>query len=49
LENDAVLHTGFGDHVSVPEERAKKARRKKHERLRLVAMFVVGFLCGVIL
>jgi hypothetical protein len=48
LENDAVLHTGFEDHVSVPEERAKKARRKKHERLRLVLMFIVGFLCGVI-
>ncbi len=49
LENDAVLHTGFGEHVSVPEERAKKLRRKRHERLRLVLVFIVGFTCGVLL
>lgn len=49
LENDAVLHTGFGGHVSVPEERVKKARRKKHERLRLGLVFVVGLVCGVFL
>lgn len=49
LENDAVLHTGFGEHVSVPEERAKKARRKKHERLRLIMAFGIGLLIGVFL
>jgi hypothetical protein len=49
LENDAVLHTGFGEHVSVPEERAKKVRRKKHERLRLVLAFIFGVVFGVLL
>lgn len=48
LENDAVLHTGFGEHVAVPEERAKKTRRKKQERMRLGAAFVVGVLLGVL-
>ena len=49
LENDAVLHTGFGEHVSVPEERAKKMRRKKHERLRLVLVFIIGTVFGFLL
>lgn len=49
LENDAVLHTGFGEHVSVPEERAKKAKRKKRERLRLGLVFFIGLLIGVFL
>lgn len=49
LENDAVLHTGFGEHVSIPEERVKKARRKRQERMRLLLAFGIGLLCGVIL
>ena len=49
LENDAVLHTGFGEHVNVPEERAKKARRKKQERLRLLFLFFIGLLIGFVL
>ena len=49
LENDAVLHTGFGEHVSIPKERAKKARRKKHERLRLLLLFLIGLIVGFIL
>lgn len=28
LENDAVLHTGFGEHVQRAGRRAKKARRE---------------------
>lgn len=48
LENDAVLHTGFGEHVGIPEERVKKARRKRHERLRLMLAFGIGLLCGVV-
>ena len=46
LENDAVLHTGFGEHVSVPKERADKARRKQRERLRLIVAFVLGLILG---
>ena len=49
LENDAVLHTGFGEHVSVPEERTEKTQRKRRERLRLLAVFIVGVLLGVFL
>jgi len=42
LESDAVLHTGFGGHVKVPEERLKKARRKKIDRVRNVLFFGAG-------
>ena len=49
LENDAVLHTGFGEHVSVPKERVNKARRKKRERLRLVIAFALGVILGGLL
>ena len=49
LENDAVLHTGFGGHVSVPKERANKARRKKRDRLRLVIAFALGMVLGGLL
>ena len=49
LENDAVLHTGFGEHVSVPKERANKARRKKRDRLRLVIAFALGMVLGGLL
>lgn len=48
LENDAVLHTGFGEHVDIPEERAKKARRKRQERMRLLLAFGIGLLCGAV-
>ncbi|WP_439886489.1 glycosyltransferase family 2 protein [Pseudomonas sp. MBLB4123] len=46
LENDAVLHTGFGEHVSVPEERSKKAKRKRLDRVRLLLVFAAGLLLG---
>lgn len=49
LENDAVLHTGFEDHVAVPEEQRKKARRRRQERLRLLLALAVGVLCGWLL
>ena len=49
LENDAVLHTGFGEHISVPEERVKKAKRKKQERLRLLVVFILGLFFGALL
>lgn len=46
LENDAVLHTGFGAHVVVSEEKEKKAKRKKKEKLKLLAVSFVCFLLG---
>lgn len=47
LESDAVLHTGFGEHVTVPKERANKQRRRRMERIRLGATFAVGLLLGL--
>jgi hypothetical protein len=46
LENDAVLHTGFGEHVQVPEERKKKRRRKRLEMIKIVLAFIVGLIIG---
>ncbi|WJM97970.1 glycosyltransferase family 2 protein [Pseudomonas defluvii] len=46
LENDAVLHTGFGEHVVVSEERQNKRRRKKRDRLKLVIAVVIGLIVG---
>lgn len=49
LENDAVLHTGFGEHVVVPEERSNKQRRKRRDRFKLLATFILGLAMGWIL
>ena len=49
LENDAVLHTGFGEHVEVPEEKANKLRRKRRDRIKLLCTFIVGLIVGWIL
>jgi hypothetical protein len=46
LEGDAVLHTGFGLHVSTSEERATKARRKRRERVKLAVMLSLGLVIG---
>jgi hypothetical protein len=46
LENDAVLHTGFGGHVVLPRERLNKQRRKRLERIKLAAAVVAGILIG---
>lgn len=46
LENDAVLHTGFDEHVSVPGERSKKARRKRLDRIKLLLASAAGLLLG---
>lgn len=48
LENDAVLHTGFGEHVVSSEEKEKKKRRKKIEKLKNLAFFAAGILLGVV-
>lgn len=47
LEGDAVLHTGFGNHVTVPEERLRKVRRKQRESVRLTLAVIVGLVVGV--
>lgn len=49
LESDAVLHTGFAEHVSVPEERRKKKIRKRRERLKMLMIFVSALLLGKLL
>jgi hypothetical protein len=49
LENDAVLHTGFGEHVVVPQERANKLKRKRLDRLKLMAALIIGLATGWVL
>ncbi|MCI8209327.1 hypothetical protein AUC61_07240 [Pseudomonas sp. S25] len=46
LENDAVLHTGFGDHLELPQERVSKQRRKKRDRVKLLGTLVLGLVIG---
>lgn len=46
LENDAVLHTGWGEHVTLPQERKAKARRKKMEKIRIALALGLGILIG---
>ena len=46
LENDAVLHTGFGEHVVVPQERKNKLRRKRLDRIKLIVALVLGVAIG---
>jgi hypothetical protein len=47
LENDAVLHTGFENHVTQSTDRAKKAKRKRLERIKLAVVFTLGLLVGL--
>lgn len=49
LENDAVLHTGFGEHVEVPQERANKLRRKRRDRFKLVGSVAIGVVIGYLI
>lgn len=49
LEADAVLHTGFGTHVEVPEERLRKVRRSRRERLKLFGAVLLGVVIGVVI
>ena len=46
LENDAVLHTGFGNHLELPQERISKKRRKKRDRVKLLGTLVLGLVIG---
>lgn len=49
LENDAVLHTGFGEHVEVPQERANKLRRKRRDRIKLIGSVAIGVVIGFLI
>lgn len=49
LENDAVLHTGFGAHVVVNAEKERKKKRKKREKLKNALFLVIGIVLGLIL
>lgn len=49
LENDAVLHTGFGEHVEVPQERVNKLRRKRRDRIKLIGSVAVGVVIGFLI
>ncbi|MCF5711208.1 glycosyltransferase family 2 protein [Pseudomonas tremae] len=49
LENDAVLHTGFGEHVVVPQERLDKQRRKRRDRVKLIVAVFAGLVAGWLL
>ena len=47
LEADAVLHTGFGQHVDVVQEIQRKVRRRRRERVKLVTVLLLGVLVGI--
>ncbi|MDZ3994055.1 glycosyltransferase family 2 protein [Pseudomonas sp. Teo4] len=47
LEGDAVLHTGFGKHVTLPGEERRKARRRKRDRVKLALTLLMGALLGM--
>lgn len=49
LENDAVLHTGWGEHVVAPEEVQKKAKRKAAQKWRLALTLILGFFLGLLI
>jgi hypothetical protein len=40
------LHTGFDNHVELPQERVNKHRRKLRDRIKLLAVLVVGVIVG---
>ncbi len=48
LENDAVLHTGWGEHVTTGDETRTKHRRKRTEKLRLVLALLLGLALGLL-
>lgn len=47
LEGDAVLHTGFGSHVTLPEEVRRKAKRRHRDRVKLAMTLLLGALVGM--
>jgi hypothetical protein len=49
LENDAVLHTGFGEHVVLPQQKLDKQRRRRRDRVKLISAVILGFAIGWLL
>lgn len=49
LEGDAVMHTGFGSHVTVPEERQRKERRRQRDKLKLLLVLGLGVVIGAVI
>jgi hypothetical protein len=47
LEGDAVLHTGFGNHVTLPIEVERKVKRRRRDRIKLALTLVAGALIGM--
>jgi len=47
LEGDAVLHTGFDNHVILPIEVERKAKRRKRDRIKLALTLVAGAMIGM--
>ncbi|QVM90939.1 glycosyltransferase family 2 protein [Pseudomonas entomophila] len=47
LEGDAVLHTGFGMHVTVPEEVQRKVRRRQRDRVKFALSSLLGLVVGL--
>ncbi|MDR2165989.1 MAG: hypothetical protein LBO79_10335 [Zoogloeaceae bacterium] len=49
LENDAVLHTGWGAHVTLQHERSRKRKARQRQRLKIAAALILGMGIGLIL
>jgi hypothetical protein len=49
LENDAVLHTGWGEHVAVPHERERKQKARRRQRQKTGVAFLLGGSMGFLL
>jgi hypothetical protein len=43
------LHTGFGAHVVVSEEKEKKKKRKRREKIKNISFALFGLLTGFLL
>lgn len=46
LENDAVAHTGWHEHVATDRERARRQRRQRRDRLRALGLLLCGLAIG---
>jgi hypothetical protein len=49
LENDAVLHTGWEGHVTVPHEHERKQKAKRRQRQKIGMAFFLGSSAGFLL
>ncbi|MDR1888473.1 MAG: hypothetical protein LBQ81_03700 [Zoogloeaceae bacterium] len=49
LENDAVMHTGWGGHVAIPHEHERRKKIKRRQHQKIMAALVLGIVAGLIL